>query len=401
MGGVVLGAASIATVSMAVALAAVFGTWASPAVLGFALLWGLFILNLDRWLMSTVIDRDGPARIVRFLPRILLAVVFGVIIAEPLLLGIFSSAIERHVRDGRSGDIGQYEAALVRCNPMPWTNTAPDAGCTTGGYLIAAEPPPSQAALEQAGRQAGDLGAQLAQEKQQYQRELDEAQAECAGVAGPGLTGRPGMGPACTRRYADLNESQSRLADGETRLRGLEESVRSLTATVATEREAYTAWINGQIATRVAHRRGSEQIGLLERLRAMQELVSVNGYMHATQWALRIFFIVADSLPVLIKMLSGRTAHDRIALGHVARQERAAQLNDDTLTYQDTVRAGVRRYEIELSGTAERNRASVHAWWNARGTDEELLRLVDEETQQIMDQAALIERESSRHKPIP
>ena len=34
--------------------------------IAFTVIWGLFILNLDRWLMSTVVDRDGWARLVRF-----------------------------------------------------------------------------------------------------------------------------------------------------------------------------------------------------------------------------------------------------------------------------------------------------------------------------------------------
>jgi hypothetical protein len=91
MGGVVLGTAAIATVSMAVAMYAVFGSLTNPVTIVFTLIWGLFILNLDRWLMSTIVDRDGWARFVRFLPRIVLAVIFGVIIAEPLLLGVYST----------------------------------------------------------------------------------------------------------------------------------------------------------------------------------------------------------------------------------------------------------------------------------------------------------------------
>src|SRR5262249_23062243 len=97
MGGVVLGTAAIATISMGVAMYIVFVPRASPVVIVFpavfTALWGLFILNLDRWLMSTVVERDGWTRVVRFLPRIILAVIFGVIIAEPLLLGVYNSAI--------------------------------------------------------------------------------------------------------------------------------------------------------------------------------------------------------------------------------------------------------------------------------------------------------------------
>src|SRR5262249_27014994 len=140
-----------------VAMYAVFGTWASPVAIVFTVLWGLFILNLDRWLMSTVVERDGWARVVRFLPRIILAVIFGVLIAEPLLLGVYNSAIVKHIRDGRQHDVDQVEALLVRCNPKPEPAARP-ADCTSGSLLtVDVNPDATQDRLTDVTKQAKEL----------------------------------------------------------------------------------------------------------------------------------------------------------------------------------------------------------------------------------------------------
>jgi Domain of unknown function (DUF4407) len=385
MGGVVLGTAAIATVSMGVALHAVFGTWTNPLMIAFTLLWGLFILNLDRWLMSSVIDRDGLARIVRFLPRIILAIIFGVIIAEPLLLGVFGSAIERDVRDERNAVVQQFRTDLETCNsasaPYP-----PAKSCVVNGYIIDVGPSPSEVQLTQTVAQAHTLRVRVDRDTAQVNVKTDNAHKECDGASGPGFTGRRGLGKRCTKRYAELAayKRDNRVSENVLELQRLEAKMAELREKMAAERLNHDEIVDREINVRVAERLGSAQIGLLERLRAMRRLVSENGYVHATQWALRIFFIVVDSLPVLVKLLSGRTAYDRVSTDRLAREERAQQLAIGTLSYRDAVEAGVHRYRIDLEGAALRGRASTDAWRANRHTEDELRHLIDENTDQIM-----------------
>lgn len=395
MGGVVLGTAMIAMVSMGVALHAVFGTWTSPVVIAFTVLWGFFILNLDRWLMSTVIDRDGLARVVKFLPRIGLALMFGIIIAEPLLLGVYSSAIERHVRDERDAGLRRFEAELVRCNPVAEGAVRPS-DCDAQnpeGFVIPLTVPAKEQDLLQARQQVERLGPEVAADRLRSNQLLDAAHNECIGLDGPGRTGRPGLGPECRKRFQEHDEFKAALEQKETRLLQLEDKVADLTTVVGGERDSIATRVNNEIERRVAERRGSQHIGLLERLRALSELVSHNGYMLASQWALRIFFVVVDSLPVLVKLLTGQTAYDRVMLGRIAREERAAQLIEGTRGYRDAVAAAVHRHGIDLEGTAQRHRATVEASMVNRDTEEELRRLVDERTKQIMGHAAGFQRE--------
>jgi hypothetical protein len=399
MGGVVLGTAAIATISIGVAMYTVFGTWASPVAIVFTALWGLFILNLDRWLMSTVVERDGWARVVRFLPRILLAVIFGVIIAEPLLLGVYDSAIVKHIRDGRQHDVDQVEALLVRCNPKSGPAARP-ADCTSGNLLtVDVDPDATQDQLKTVTEQANKLRETVNRDKDRLDELTTKARQECAGDRGPGLTGQRGMGPECRQLYnqIDAYKRDNHTEENVKKLAQLDGSIEELSAKVQTERADYAKKIDTKIREKVHQTIGRQQtIGLMERLRAMNELVSSNGYVHATQWALRIFFIAVDSLPVLVKLLSGRTAYDRVAVGRLAREERAQQLAEGTRIYRDAVQAGVDRYRIDLDGAAERDRASVHARWLNRDTEDELRRLVDEGTDQMMDQVADLDQSGDR-----
>ena len=112
MGGIVLGTAMMATLSMAVALLAVLGAF-HPVIVPVVLVWGAFILGVDCYLMATV------TTVRKAIPRILSAVIFGVIIAEGLLLGLFHTAIEERVAAGRAEDWAPAGASCSGATPCP------------------------------------------------------------------------------------------------------------------------------------------------------------------------------------------------------------------------------------------------------------------------------------------
>ncbi len=61
----------------------------------FALLWGMFILNLDRLIVSSMRKSDSIWREFRqAIPRIILAIIIAIAIARPLEIGIFAEEIE-------------------------------------------------------------------------------------------------------------------------------------------------------------------------------------------------------------------------------------------------------------------------------------------------------------------
>ncbi|MEM6686271.1 MAG: DUF4407 domain-containing protein [Bacteroidota bacterium] len=66
------------------------------AAIGFGLIWGLLIFNLDRFIVSTLRKKDSKfAEILQATPRIILAVIIAIVISKPLELKIFEKEINQ------------------------------------------------------------------------------------------------------------------------------------------------------------------------------------------------------------------------------------------------------------------------------------------------------------------
>src|SRR5687767_4814351 len=93
LGGVLLATFVLATISAGYAIHTVFGNWIWT--IGFALIWGLIIFNFDRFLVSTMRKYGISKRkqIWMAVPRLILALLIGVVIARPLEMKIFEKEI--------------------------------------------------------------------------------------------------------------------------------------------------------------------------------------------------------------------------------------------------------------------------------------------------------------------
>lgn len=93
LGAVLLATFVLATLSSGYAIYTVFGNWFWT--IGFALIWGMIIFNFDRFLVSTM-RKYGISRrkqIWMAVPRLVLALLIGVVIARPLEMKIFEKEI--------------------------------------------------------------------------------------------------------------------------------------------------------------------------------------------------------------------------------------------------------------------------------------------------------------------
>jgi len=142
LGAIVLGTATMAALSILDALDQIFGpVW--PVLILVALFWGAFICGIDRWLIaSTHGARSGRWRI--FIPRILLALLFGVIIATPLVLTVFGSEVVSQAQNDQSNALLSYESQLKQCNPLPSQPAQGSAGarssCCAQYYVQVGDP---------------------------------------------------------------------------------------------------------------------------------------------------------------------------------------------------------------------------------------------------------------------
>ena len=94
IGATVFFTALMAFIASSYALYTVFDNTITS--IGFGLVWGLLIFNLDRYIVSTIKKRDSVMdEVIQASPRIILAVIIAIVIAKPLELKIFEKEINQ------------------------------------------------------------------------------------------------------------------------------------------------------------------------------------------------------------------------------------------------------------------------------------------------------------------
>lgn len=96
IGLTVLVNAVLACVMMLVAVSSVLNVHVVAAV-ALALIWAGFCLNLDRWLCGQSLPQRWTSRMLNLAPRVVLALLISVLLAEPLVLEIFNAPIQQHI----------------------------------------------------------------------------------------------------------------------------------------------------------------------------------------------------------------------------------------------------------------------------------------------------------------
>lgn len=360
LGAIVLGTAALAALSMLDALDQIFGpVW--PALILIALFWGAFICGIDRWLIaSTHGVRGGRWRI--FVPRILLALLFGMIIATPLVLTVFGSQVVSQAQHDQSNAVLAYESELKQCNPLPGDlaqqrATAQSSRCTQFHVPVSNPAIGTDEAIASEQSQRKQLSGVINADNNKIAKLNTIARDECNGIKGTGLSGLVGVGPNCTRdrQKADNFTRTSDVAQLQSQLTRLDEKIAGQTITAKQQTQQYATNISSAIARLVTARKQQEgRIGLLNRINALGELAAAHFVVAAAAVLLGLFIIVVDCLPVLSKMMSGTTRYDRILEVRLRGAERMA-----TAAMKVTERQATSRDEIELNKIESRMNAEL------------------------------------------
>jgi hypothetical protein len=186
-----------------------------------------------------------------------------------------------------------------------------------------------QSQLDDVTAQAASLKKIVDTDAVKYAELQEKARMECNGTSGPGLTGRYGEGINCRRlrSEADQYHNDHKIDQSASKLSDLNGQIDGLNRQLGEARNNYNALVDAAInkdLDEVRARHG--RVGILERFRTLDELVSENGYVRVTQWAIRLFFIIVDALPVILKVLNGRTSYDRLLEEKLDEQERIQRM---------------------------------------------------------------------------
>ncbi|MBF6442555.1 DUF4407 domain-containing protein [Nocardia farcinica] len=368
LGAIVVNTAVMAAVSFLIAAQSVSTSAAWLLLLPIAMFWGYLIFSLDAWLIASTHGRleTGRLRMLTvFLPRLIVSVLFGLVIAEPLVLLVFDTEVQQQIDKSRHEELTAYSGRLSTCNPADG-RVITEPGCQSHLVTVPDSPQAARAELQRlqqqrviAADELGKLGRELADLN-------DLAVKECAGTGGDGLSGVPGEGPECRYNRAQVEQFRAErdIPGRERALADLDAQLAARNAAVAAAEATYSRQIAAAVDARVRERRESlGQAGLLEQIEALHALARENLAVAIAQWVVRLLLLAIDCLPVLAKMLLGATAYDALAR---SRTRTGRALHDQYLALQarlDSVEMEVamHRAESDLQNRLEQIDAAARA----------------------------------------
>ncbi len=273
IGGIVLFTAIFATISAGYAMFTVFDNlWAS---VGFGILWGLMIFNLDRYIVSSI-KKTGTwwNQILMTIPRLILATFLGIIISKPLELKIFEKEVNKQLNTIIQRNKKQLQAEM-------------------SGRIL---------------QQSGPFDLEKKQIQNQiktYQLAYDSASVELEKeILGKhsGLTsGKVGYGTNAKRKAelkeqkrADLENYQKQM---QPRLQYLDSEISKVYTNLETERKS----------TEVTEDKFN---GFAARLQALDELGENSAIIALAASFIMGLFICLEISPVLIKLISSVGPYD-------------------------------------------------------------------------------------------
>lgn len=273
IGGIVLFTAVFATLSAGYAMYTVFDNiWAS---VGFGILWGLMIFNLDRYIVSSI-KKTGTwwNQILMAIPRLVLATFLGIIISKPLELKIFEKEVNKQL------------------NTIIQRNKKQLQGEMNGRILQQSGP------FETEKKQISD---KIAQYQKSYDSASVELEKEILGKKSGLTSGKEGFGPNAKRkqelkeqRRQDLENFQKQSAP---RLEYLDKEISKVYTNLETERkstETFEDKFNGFAA----------------RLQALDELGKNSAIIGLAAAFIMGLFICLEISPVLVKLISSVGPYD-------------------------------------------------------------------------------------------
>jgi hypothetical protein len=237
-----------------------------------SLLWGFFILSVDRYVVATLRRPVIPDKAhvskriiravnitVRVFPRLLLGIIVAVIVAIPIQLRLFESAINQQILTKLNATINQ---AFSQISELKEVNS--------------------------------NLQYQLQEKHSERQSYREEAYAELLGIRGTLLTG---AGPVFQRKRQLVTRSEMEFADLR---RSVEPVIVKNTSTI----DSLSAERSVLINQAKRHSERDDEGTVLQRMQALRELAYVSPAIRWITVGIMLLFVLLEITPLLIKLLS-------------------------------------------------------------------------------------------------
>ena len=271
----------------------------------FGAFWGALIFNLDRYIVSTFGVGDGKKTIsrqevVEGAPRIIMAIVLGIVIATPLELKLFEGEIDAEI--SRQNLVTGQRIAAGTMNTIDNTNQ----NFSDEIAML----------REQINIRKNDLNEKKIKRDKAYEKYMCELNGTCG-------TGIPGQGPVfreAKNMYLQLDsEYQSEFQTVSEENRQDSERIRQLGGQIDNNIN------NGQQEIAILETAYDSRNGLLARIQALSTLTDKDSSLLMAKWLITLLFILIEIAPILFKMMTERGSYDDI-LDNIKHEVKVQQL---------------------------------------------------------------------------
>jgi hypothetical protein len=317
LGWAILITSVMATVSMWFALNSAIGVNAFVALLA-ALLWGLIILGIDRWLVTSM-PIDGSRRWPIALPRLVLAILLGTLISTPLVLRIFQGEINTQIaviKEQRANTfLSSQQNSTVNSQVTHWTNAVNNLEKVINSRGNVPLNPSADPVVQSLTKQRTTALAL----KQKYYGDW-----QCQLYGGAGCT-KKGNGPLAGASHQSYLQAAAQVTTIDKQIQQREATLSADDA--ASQQTRYQQAVSAlptaktQLKTAMAAQDAlrnnfeSNNIatnGVLIRLQALNELSDRDFTLNSARFLLFLLFLVIECLPVTVKLMQRPGVYERI-----------------------------------------------------------------------------------------
>jgi hypothetical protein len=324
LGWALLITSGMATVSMWFALTSAMGF--NP-VLSFpiAILWGLIILGIDRWLVTSM-PIDGKRKFLIAAPRLALAILLGSLISTPIVLRIFESEINNQI------------AIIKQNNEAQFLDSQQHSAVATRVQQAGSRVSNLQQVIDSNGQRpinpATDpvvqgLTAQLKTARTAEQADYHAWQCQLYGGCGAPKGNGPLAAASQARYESDVNQVNTLTSEIQTREKALQAT--DVNSERARLQQAQQALPTAQAQLEAAQAEENSLLnnfqvtnsatnGLLIRLKALSQLSAGNSTLQATRILLFLLFLIIEVLPVTVKLLQPLGNYERILAKEIKKE---------------------------------------------------------------------------------
>ena len=296
-----------------------------------AIVWGLIIFNLDRFLTSTMRSTKNVFRLLGLaFPRVIMAALIGIVVAEPLVLQVFQNDIAREVNatnvtqaltDQDAVTSGPEKQALDAASAqVSALENQAATGIVTGTSSTSAESAAAQQTVDQLTQQLAAQQTVIDQARAVYQCELTGQGAGtvpgCTGVAGDGASSDAAQAQLAQAQSAydalstQLQQAQSTLAaantaGAEAAASSADQNKQQAEDQLPAARQQYEAALAAYNARASSVADGNAgAVGLLSQITALERLSDREPVLRWAHYLIAALFFMIELLPVIVKVLT-------------------------------------------------------------------------------------------------